>query len=718
MTLAQESFLYKGIFVLLALPLSLPLFSYLSLLVPRYLSFGALFPKVIIFQMLVEGALGGYLLLLITDKRGKYTPFLTPTHFFLLIVGLVVAIAALISPDPHSSLFGSIMRSDGLLFLFHGGIYLFLLSWLIKEKRYFEFLYKISLLAGLSTLIFIPLLPLFLPTSEYGPIQYILGNVNFFAHYLILLSCISSYFILTKPRVWNALTLLVFLPFIIMTRSSTAFFISVFLCFTLAWVYSRKLFYTLSLIGLGIALYLTIKGNTQLLGHLGAWQGIFARGQVWRSAATVVLSQSPLVGFGWGNNEIMWNSSGEYYFSGAYGGVNELFDKMHNVFVEFLSGAGILGVITLLAFWGNVIFISFTRYRKRRDNVSLFFLLSFSLHLFFLLFHFDTLMSYILVSLLLSSFVFFYKERSIVLPVRQPTLALLTPITLVSMVFLFFFVNVNALKAYLLVERARGLVRSEDVNSPHQYQNIFTLLTSAQAINQPYDLLLEDIARTFDSLRETYPLTPTQREYVYQRLISLYKSFLQKHPFSSEYYYYLAREEEYSGKNGEKSMEYIQKALEIAPFHPLYRFHLGLLSIKSNELAKAYELFQRLRREGAYPGKVDVYLALIDIKESKLQEAKKKVITSLSLYTPTAFEWRQLTVAFLEKVSGQELLTFYSSLLPLNEHEVNLYVHIIRLAHQEGNEDLVQEYLREAEKKLSERAFFELVISLTFIQKS
>ncbi|MDZ4232119.1 MAG: O-antigen ligase family protein, partial [Candidatus Pacearchaeota archaeon] len=426
-------------------------------------------------------------------RESGYAPFLGLTHVLWLFLALLLGITSFLSQDWSFSFFGDTRRGDGLIFVFHVGLYAFLLSWVLQTRQRLELSLMAGLAAGTVTLFFLSLvvgltapLELVAWTQTAGSV---LGNQNLFAHYVLLLALFNAYFLITKPRPWNVFFLFLLLFAIGVTRSSTGIFLGALLGLVCVLFYSRKLF--AGALGLGVGALLLYALNFQIHPFLQKEiASLSVRWDLWRDVLETVLKERPILGFGWGNEALLRSSASQELMSSARFSGFVVFDRAHNFILEFLSAAGIAGVFALFAFWGRVLLSSLGCFRAGRGRIWGFFFLAFSMHLAFLLFNFDGNMSYILSALLLAGYMLLEREESVRLQVpRFIVLPVSIGVVLLSLFAAWEF-SVKPLYAYSLVREAHYLLAVADARQDEAPSR----LRRAQEILQPYDTILLEAA--------------------------------------------------------------------------------------------------------------------------------------------------------------------------------------------------------------------------------
>lgn len=705
-----KPFLYQILRFLLVIPLLLPLLYFVS---PALFAFFGIdfyfdtFTKTIFFQLIVEGALINYIFLALQDK--KFRPFITATHFWLVMLGFALTITALTGADPKASFFAHPMRGDGLLFLAHVGVYVVLINWTLPEWKDVEQFFKVALFGGMLTLLGIALIILL---QHNGVFQWtfmqkiftaLFANPDFFAHYVLLLFVMNGYFVLTRPALWNHLAIAPFFVFILLSASSTAAFLAISCLAVLGWIrLSRITFYSSAFLALGFALFLAIQKNPYLVALLTIWRSALARLYVWKDAVLSVAATRPIQGFGWGNDIIVWNFSSSDTFARFFEGNSHIFfDKMHNVLVEFFVAGGLVGLIFLCIFAGRIASIALMRRIKTKSRLWLFFLLFFFTQYIFAMFNFDTIMSYVVTSLVLAGFVVANGERRIFLPHSWTRGAgrIAVSAAAIGVVYAGYLYSIKPLYADAITKKA-ALIAQDSSTYQMNRETMGTLLEKAENADQQNDLLLEDIAEVYKRVSERPGISAEMEEYLYKRLHGLYGRLAKNHPLNSSYYYELASVEKRFG-NKQSAVDYLNYAYALSKNRVLYRVQLAVLYIEIGELEKAASLLRGLADEGYYPSQLNFYFAVLDFKNRNEDIGAEKLMRSITVYAPTPNDWKLFSNVYKESHSDQELLAFYRTLIPFSEG-ILVYKEVIALAYKLKETSLAEAYFNEVARKMPE----------------
>ena len=707
----HEPALFKIAVGLLAFPLLLPFFYSIGVVIWELTGvqtihqiFFPIFHKTLLFQLSVELAFIAYLALLIREK--KYNPFLTAVHSALILLGVILVITSVLSLDSNTGFFGSTRRGDGVFFLLHVGFFIALLSWLARARRTLELLFAIAIGAGLAFLVFIGIAVFVeFPTAPFARDSWnqiiigSLGNLNFSAHYFLFLLMFGGYFALKKRTLFNLVIPAVFLFFIFVSSSNTAIILGGIVYMGLLWMYSRWLVYGVIAAGTSAAWY-SVLTNSALFDRWGALGDSFIiRWYIWKDAVVTLVAHNFWLGYGWGNGELMWNYAPAdtpamfYNLSSHF-----LADRMHNIVIEMFSAAGVIGVTALFFFFGTLLLRCVRELRRERNALTLFFPAVFIVQLFYLLFNFDTLMSYILIGITFGGYLGINAAGTRQLFISQHVQKIVVFIAVLVLAPVIYFLNFVPFHAFFLKMRAdEKIVKAESYVNPKTGE-IIELLNRVASIKQPYRSLLREVATSFYTLSDAVSFSSEERVRVSQSLTSIYETFLKKSPATANAYHNLALIELKYFNNLRGTEEYLKKAIALAPYNGLIRFQLGMIYFKMDDRRAAKEVFTQLSTDGIYDGSVNFYLGLIDFNEGRTKEGKGQIITALASFQPKDPQWNEHSDAFLTHGSKKELLAWYQTIIRISDAPSQyLYAKTIRLAKELGRTDLVARYSKEVQ---------------------
>jgi O-antigen ligase len=362
--------------------------------------------KTIYFRLVIELALSFYFLLLALNFK-KYRPRFEPIFLLTAIFFLTQLLAAIFGYDFYKSFWSDFERMEGVISLIYFLAYLYLLKAFFRDKKDWLFYIRLILMAA-SFVSLYGLLQKFnlLPVFEAGinRVTSTVGNAAFLAGYLLLAIGLGVYYYLNEEnKKYKYFALFsIGLNFIVLMLTSTRGAILGLAIGTVIFVVLNAIFlsgtvkkrYLISLV-----IMAALAGGFFLLrGRLADSKIDFVRRMstislndgsiknrltVWRMALKD-FKFHPILGIGMENFEVIYNK----YFTPDIS--ENWFDRTHNVYLDELTSAGLLGLMAYLA----ILFYLFRLlFKKRRTDYWQFavltsLLIAYSIHNFFV---FDTI---------------------------------------------------------------------------------------------------------------------------------------------------------------------------------------------------------------------------------------------------------------------------------------------------------------------------------------
>jgi O-antigen ligase len=468
--------------------------------------------KTFLFFFLVETAFFAWLYL--AFQRNEYAPKPHPVLITGAVFLAVYTLAGILGVNFETSFFSSISRMSGLLLLYHLAALVLILSSTVKDRATWHRFFSYSVLSAVLVSI----------VSYFGPNGFNLfslaphggstiGNSSYAGIYLVINIFLALFLARQaeeskKKKVFLGASLLILLspmlvnlpgilsvtkdPLVLLgtARAATAslvigLIIYVALSLEKKWIKIASSLAVLLVIGVMVLLPF----RNSLVQKVLEEEGPGTRFLLWESAAQGI-REKPLLG--WGPENYRY-SLYEYFipelYSTEYGsGIEADTDKPHNAYLELAVTGGLLslGTFLLLMFF---VFRSFIRSRSVRENAA--FVSSLSALLIYNAFFFDTLSSFLMVTLIVGYGVALGEDEeytSLAYPRFHPGFGSLFALPLIAS--LWFFV-------YLPVRQQQMLQNSftlpNDINyaelfesTPHGRQSMLTYLSlkNAEAVSQ------------------------------------------------------------------------------------------------------------------------------------------------------------------------------------------------------------------------------------------
>ncbi len=392
---------------------------------PLYVTPSMLFPyisgKNFAFRIMVELAAALWLGLISINKeyRLSSSPMILSILFFTFIVGL----ADLFGVNPYKSFWSNYERMEGYITILHLMLYFMIIKSVFRSARDWKIFFNICVAVSVLVSAYALIAPkLTIETSslawEYGArVSGTIGNPPFLAAYLLLTVFLGFNLFINTQRLYMKFVYL--LPIII---NSIAIYFSasrgailaviigaiIFSFFYLSEKYSisggeliKKA--VLSVIGILIVLSVVfmnvraadfIKHDRTLSRFLNIFSDVSvqARFDAWALAWNGIKERPVL---GWGQENFIG-----VYTVNPVPFVNEQIwvDRAHNIVIDWLVNAGVLGLFSYLAIYGTAFYIIGTAYQKKAVSKNEALIIITLLIGYFIqnLFSFDTINTYLL----------------------------------------------------------------------------------------------------------------------------------------------------------------------------------------------------------------------------------------------------------------------------------------------------------------------------------
>lgn len=456
----------------------------LPLVVTRSLFFPFITGRNFIFRIIIEIIFVFWLWLMMTDP--SYRPKVSPILYAVIAFVVVLFLATIFGISPYKSFWSSFERMEGFWGHWHYFLYFLMLGSIFQSKSDWKGFSGISL--GMSAVVSLYALLQLLGKLDVhqGDVRLdaTMGNATYLAIYLVLHVFLLLYFFsgLKQKNRWLSLgflALAVFELFIVYrtaTRGAMLGFLAGLAVMVLVnSLWNRGRARSLGLTALVVIivvpiLFLAVK-NSQFVKEsevLSRFASISlnetttqSRFIIWNMAFEAWKDRPVL---GWGQESFVYIFS--KYFDARLWRQEPWFDRAHNVFLDWLTSAGIVGLIAYLALFGSVFLVLWRLFKKKEIDVSVLGLFSGMLvaYLIHNVFVFDNFTSYIIFFALLA----FWHSRhvqsvlsrssgsavSLPINIRAPVLI----VTALAMAFSVYTFNVKPIRASQSILNALSLV--------------------------------------------------------------------------------------------------------------------------------------------------------------------------------------------------------------------------------------------------------------------
>lgn len=615
----------------------LPLFllPFIPLIITPDLIFPYISGKNLAFRILVWFSFTMYLPLIFTSKnyRPRITPLLLSIFFFTFIVG----IADLAGINPQKSFWSNYERMEGYITIIYLTMLFVLLQSLIRTKREWRLLLNLFVLCGVIVCVYAILNPIPMRITRFSE-QYIgrvygtLGNPPFLASYLLLIGFINLILIsntknsLLKVIYIFALCFNIVVIYLTASRGAVIALLIGAILFLSLWFYLWKgvLKKKMAIVLVSVIMLFVVGGffitkGADLLSNSKIYQrfhgafsdpSVMSRIEAWRFAWNG-FRERPFLGWGQ-ENFIAIYTVNKLRFTSQ---VQEFLDRGHNIIVDWIVNAGIIGLISYCTIFFFSIYTLYKRFKD--DNIHkieyITVLTVFAVYLIQNLFTFDTISTYLIIYTLFAYIdTSSVEDASVKIDIKsKKNFGLFIILTLSISLFLLssYYAVLKPIKqgrAYYKIMRAY----------PQRYQN--------------YSLLLNDLnhALSYNSIANHY----VRRQMVYISTHILKKGTFDiegSREFINETLKEVEKELNEEGENLEKATLIIGFFCDIAEVLPAFSSHAEELIKRYISINPEYEwLYSKLSDiyilKGDYDkafeitNKMVLYDPLNDAKQLKL----------------------------------------------------------------------------------------------------
>ncbi len=393
-----------------------------TLLAPLLTSARFFFPAIVLKTVYVWALIEvlAVLYLWLITVAPAFRPRISPILLMATLYILVMGVATLTGVDPERSFWSIQERMGGLIGLLHIFVFFLMASSVFSRRRDWHLLFFVSVsIAVLTSLIFLMARTRFIVTPSLPGFHEgaTLGNSSFLATYLLFNGFFALYLIFIIRRligriVFTGLTFFLMLTiFISGGRAASLALILGLIFLAPLWLSVKKqggwrwIGWVLCLVffaaGL-VLLYLSFRPGS-MVHEFVRQRFTLARPVVWEIAWKSFLER-PILGWGPENFEIPFT---KYFnpclFVPECGG-EPWFDRVHNVVLDHLVNAGVIGLASYLGIFIAVFMTLWQRLRQKRVDFVLAGIFSVLLGAYFLqnLTVFDTITSYLMFFLVLA----------------------------------------------------------------------------------------------------------------------------------------------------------------------------------------------------------------------------------------------------------------------------------------------------------------------------
>lgn len=643
-----EDILYIGISAVLFIPL----------IGANGLYFPFITGKAFTFRILIEVLGGIWLLLAIVDKR--YRPRFSWILVAVLAFIATITVADILGVNPHRSFWSDFERMDGLISLLHIVLYFLIAGIVLTTKKIWDHFFNttIGVSAVLSMLALAQLAGMMKINTDAGRLDSTIGNAGYFAVYL-LLHVFLTIFMLTRWQgnlkgryIYGAIALLhTIILYFTATRSAMlgllgGIFVATALIALLE--HNHKVLRKIA-IGTITGIVLLIGGfilvrnqpfiqQSPILSRFAAISLSGAKDQaryyLW-SMAIEGFKERPILGWGQENFKLVFF---KHYHPALYND-ETIFDRPHNVVLEWLVAGGLLGVLGYLSLFGVALY--YLWFSKRGDwsivekSILTGFLAGYFINGLFL---FDNLTSYLIffgfLAYMHSQTLPEYEEERIrrklmkkIEQEQQNRIKNYTIPVVVGVILVIYFFNAKGIMAASNTARAILSRASEPVKSLEQFKKALSYNSFS------HERIRRETAEIAASMKDVMSFdNGIKEEYFNFARTEMEKQVKEAPP--DAYNFYLLGSLLYSYGELDEALSYLEKARELSPKKQATLLKMRDVYMVKKDYKKAYEITKyTYELDPAYTIARDNYsLSALLMRENEI--ASKLLIEKFGTDTP------------------------------------------------------------------------------------
>jgi len=657
---------------------------FVSLLVPLVIFSQFISPfhfgKAVVFRSLVEIMAVIYILLIISNK--KYLPKWRPIVISFTIFTGLFALTSFTAVDFNYAFWGTLERMGGLFSFLHFWVWFIILISIIRERKDWERLLKLSIFVGFLSILFaygqylinIDVLKgfnkFFIGWQHGNRVIGTIGNPALFTGYLLFILFLSIYYLFrpaspqggkdikVKEKFFYGAVLILGTSIILhdeIRGSIIALFVGLFLlgifyCFFIKNKKAKRLIVVGLIIFIILAGFLWLNRDKDWVKEISWVNRITSISLENSTAQTRLWSwQSGFEGFkerpilGWGTENFVL-AHAKYFDPRHFKSIGSetIWDRAHNIVLEMLTTMGVVGLLSYLSIFAVVYWMLIKRFKQKKIGTAELGVLGTMLVVYFIhnLFIFDTTANYYMFFLVLGYINFITKPASASTPTdaeasagkeKKPSIFLIL-ILLFLAVILIYKTNIEPAKANYICTRAILAGRGGD------NQKAFNKYREALSFKSPqgkYEIrhkLAKFIIQYNSGLkRKENRISEETLNYTIEEV----KKNIETHPLDYIPYLYVGRMyimmiNEREGV-GEKAEEYINGALAINDKNPRVWYELGQAQLSQKKDQAAIKSFERALELNPNVRESNWFLGMTYVQADEEEKAVKYIDKAIEM---------------------------------------------------------------------------------------
>jgi putative inorganic carbon (HCO3(-)) transporter len=660
--------------------------------------------------------------------RKEYRISSSPLSVFILLFTFIVGLANLHGVNPYNSFWSSYERMEGYMTILHLTLYFVIIKSILKTERDWKIYFNLFIIAGLLVSILAFLLPSASDISpEFGS-EYIsrvystIGNPPFLASYMLLLVFIGFILFFISDKKYFRFIYVLPVSFFFVTiyfTASRGVILSIVIGFIIFSVFvfinktnilkikkhKKVVVYCVVITVIAAVLFMSLISDNFLkhdeifsrFTSLKSDKSVTTRLNTWKMAWNGV-KERPMLGWGQENFYSIYTVN----HIPAYEGI-VLIDRAHNIIIDWMINAGLMGLFSYLAIFGSAFYIVFTSYHRKIITKSLFITFLIVLLTYFIqnLFTFDTINTYMLFFVLLAYIDSINRKHNEKTPcendkvdtrnIQLKSIAVILPV-LVLVSFLLYYANYKPIRTSQLSLRIskdfpqyKSLKRlGDDFNKALSYKTFgstYVRTKMAEASLQIMKHKLFEIEGAYDFIRQTRSelLKGAKENYNNLRYLS----------HMIQFFYAVAR---LDPSFNDETAKIIKKCLQIAPYYEEFKFKLAEVYLLKKDYERAFAIIDKAVSKDTQNDRKQFKLSEVAIlvskqdvvdralgKIGKIRKAENTEIAAGRKPVFSANEFIKLAETYIEIKNFGKAIEFYKEIISISPQNAKYHFEIAEL---------------------------------------
>lgn len=561
--------------------------------------------KNIFFRIIIEILFALWIFAAVFDK--KYRPKATPVFWAILATVFVLTLSTIFGANPYRSFWSNYERMEGLISHLHLLAYFLILTSVFVKYEDWKKFFFISL--GVSFIVssyaYFQSLGLIKVFQSSERVDATLGNSTYLAIYITFHLFLALYFLLKEDKKWLRYVFWVLMvyevPVVFLTATRGAILgllggSALLALFFGLFSRSRKLkkislgFIGLLLVTLTSFWFLKDTSFVQenyvfrrFANMSFSEQTIKSRFSIW-SISWEGFKERPILGWGIENYDQVFNK----HYKPELWSNEPWFDRSHNIVLDWLIHAGILGLLAYFSIFFTAFYITWKAFTR---NEAVIFSILFLVYIFHNIFVFDNLTSYFIFFSVLGFLNFKYrntqKSEFYTAQVKPNQFHFIIPSTIfIFIVFALYFANLKPLLASNALIKTMKEFSTQGANVDLMIAN-FDKIFSYQTFGTGE--AREQLVQYANAILASDGVPGKDKARVVEKTVKEFKAQIEENPNSARIYVMLGNI--YGGAGlFDDALKTLEKALLLSPKKQAIYFLIADVYLKKNDLEKTFEI--------------------------------------------------------------------------------------------------------------------------------